>query len=100
MALMQIAVIPLGTQSTSLSPYIAALLRELQISGAEYRLTDMGTIIEGEATSLLQLAAKLHELPFAAGVKRVVTTIHIDDRRDKHVSLDDKKRTVERLLDG
>jgi len=98
MALMQIAVIPLATSSTSLSPYIAALHRELQTSGADYRLTDMGTIIEGETAALLHLAAKLHELPFDTGIKRVVTTIQLDDRRDKHVSLGDKQRTVERLL--
>ena len=98
MALMQIAVIPLATPSTSLSPYIAALHRELQKSGSAFRLTDMGTIIEGEAANLLLLAARLHELPFSEGISRVVTTIQLDDRRDRRVCLDDKKRTMERLL--
>ena len=98
MALMQISVIPLATQSTSLSPYIAALHRELQKSGTAFQLTDMGTIIEGDAASLLQLAARLHELPFAAGLKRVVTTLQLDDRRDKKVLIGDKTHPVERLL--
>ena len=100
MALMQIAVIPLATPSTSLSRYIAALHRELQKSGTAFQLTDMGTIIEGDATKLLLLAATLHELPFASGIERVVTTIQLDDRRDKGVSLGDKTQAVKRLLPG
>lgn len=98
MALMQIAVLPLATPSTSLSRYIAELHRELRESKTSFRLTDMGTIVEGEATKLLQLAARLHELPFASGVERVVTTIQLDDRRDKKVSLGDKTKAVERIL--
>ena len=95
---MQIAVIPMATQSTSLSRYIAALQEELQKSGAIYQLTDMGTIVEGDATHLLQLAARLHELPFAMGLKRVITTIQLDDRRDKGTSLGDKTQSVEKIL--
>jgi uncharacterized protein (TIGR00106 family) len=98
MALMQIAVIPLATPSTSLSPYIAALHRELQNAGATYRLTDMGTIIEGKVEKLWGIAAKLHQLPFEQGVSRVVTSIQIDDRRDKQVALGDKIDSVNRFL--
>jgi uncharacterized protein YqgV (UPF0045/DUF77 family) len=40
----------------------------------------------------------LHELPFAKGVKRVVTRIVIDDRRDKEVRLGDKTKSVQARL--
>lgn len=95
---MQIAVIPLATPSTSLSQYIAALHRELRNTGATYRITDMGTIIEGEVEKLWKIAAKLHQLPFEQGISRVVTSIQIDDRRDKQVALGDKIDSVNRFL--
>ena len=57
-------------------------------------LHDMGTIVEGKAGELLALARKLHEIPFKIGVKRVYTTIQMDDRRDKKVSLGDKVKSV------
>jgi uncharacterized protein YqgV (UPF0045/DUF77 family) len=54
----------------------------------------MGTIVEGKAGDLLALARKLHELPFKMGVKRVYTTIQLDDRRDKKVVLGEKIKSV------
>jgi uncharacterized protein (TIGR00106 family) len=58
----------------------------------------MGTIVEGKAGDLLALARRLHELPFQKGVKRVYTTIQLDDRRDKKVVLGDKIKSVRRKM--
>ena len=54
----------------------------------------MGTLVHGQPETLLRVAQALHELPFQQGVKRVLTHISIDDRRDKEVSLGDKKKSV------
>ncbi len=75
MALMEISIIPLGTGSTSLSKYVASVVKLIKNSGLSYRLSDMGTTIEGEAGGLLELAKRLHELPFSQDVKRVYTVI-------------------------
>ena len=61
-------------------------------------LHDMGAIGEGRAGDLLALARKLHEIPFKKGAKRVYTTIQMDDRRDKKVSLGDKVKSVRKKL--
>ncbi len=98
MALMEISVVPLGTGSTSLSKYVAQIVRILQEEGFSYTLTDMGTIIEGPVEQLFHLARRLHEAPFTAGVKRVYTSIKIDDRRDKEVHLGEKVKSVEGKL--
>jgi uncharacterized protein YqgV (UPF0045/DUF77 family) len=37
---------------------------------------------------------KMHEVPFEAGALRVVTTIKIDDRRDKEASAKEKVKAV------
>jgi uncharacterized protein (TIGR00106 family) len=98
MALMQINVLPLGTSSPSVGEFVASIVKQLQREGAVCRLTDMGTEVEGEAAALLALAARLHEIPFAKGCRRVVTQIVIDDRRDKKIGLGDKVESVNQRL--
>jgi len=89
----EIHVVPLGTATTSLSHYIAACIDIVkQAQDISYQLTAMGTIIQGSLEQILELAQKMHEAPFAMGVKRVVTTINIDDRRDKPLTIEGKVR--------
>lgn len=95
MALMEISVVPLGLATPSVGDHIAALVDFLRRHQIPYRLTDMGTVIEGPPDQLLEWARTLHELPFGKGVQRVLTHITIDDRRDKKVSLGDKVASVE-----
>ena len=98
MALMEISIIPLGTGSTSLSKHVASVVKLVKSSGLSYRLSDMGTTIEGEAGELLELAKRLHESPFSPNVKRVYTVIKLDDRRDKPTNIGDKVKSVEQKL--
>ena len=91
----EIHVVPLGTTTTSLSHYIAACIDIVQqAQGISYQLTAMGTIIQGSLEQILELAQKMHEAPFAMGVKRVATTINIDDRRDKPLTIEGKVKAV------
>ena len=94
MALMHITIIPLGTGSPSVGEYIADIQKVLEISGFPFKLTDMGTIVEGGSKELLVLAAQLAEMPFNMGARRVVTQISLDDRRDKKVELGDKVASI------
>ncbi|HAW59944.1 MAG TPA: hypothetical protein DCW86_00530 [Actinobacteria bacterium] len=94
MALMEISVVPIGTPTPSIGDYIAEVVKTLEQEGAKFKLTDMGTIIEGDVEEILALARKLHETPFKKGIQRVITTIEIDDRRDKKVSIEDKVKSV------
>jgi uncharacterized protein (TIGR00106 family) len=98
MALMQLTVIPLGTGSPSVGDHVAAIQKALEKEDVSFKLTDMGTIIEGETAVLLTLAGRLHELPFDRGVQRVVTQITLDDRRDRRVGLGEKIASVQRRL--
>jgi uncharacterized protein (TIGR00106 family) len=98
MALMEISVLPLGLGGPSVGEYIAELIRYLEKANIPHDLTDMGTLVQGDAASLLKVAQALHELPFDRGVKRVVTHITIDDRRDKEVLLGDKSKAVKTRL--
>ncbi len=91
----EIHVIPLGTATTSLSRYVAACLDVVkEAQDVSYHLTAMGTIIQGRLERILELAQQMHEAPFALGAKRVTTTIHIDDRRDKPITINGKVKAV------
>ncbi len=100
MAVVEISIVPLGTGTTSLSPYVAACEKVLQENseGLKYELTAMGTIIEGDLDKILKLIRKLHEVPFENGALRVSTSIKIDDRRDKQGTIEQKIKSVEDKL--
>ena len=94
MAIAEVGIIPIGTKSTSLSSYVAACLKVMEDSGLNYEVHGMGTIIEGALKDIFNVILKMHEVPFEAGALRVVTTIKIDDRRDKETSARNKVKSV------
>jgi uncharacterized protein (TIGR00106 family) len=100
MALVEVSVIPVGTPTPSVSQYIARAVKVLEgEKDIKYELTAMGTIIEGDLEQVLTLVRKMHEAVFNAGVMRVVTTIKIDDRRDKASSMSSKMESLKRKLE-
>jgi uncharacterized protein (TIGR00106 family) len=98
MAILEISVVPIGTKGTSVSSYVADCIRILKKEKVRYELTSMGTNIEGNLEDLIRVAVKMHEEPFRKGAARVLTTLKIDDRRDKKATLEGKKRAVQKKL--
>ena len=98
MAIVFVTIAPLGTASSSLSPYVAGVERVLRSSGLKHELTAMGSIIEGNLDEILPVLRVMHEQPFAQGAVRVSTLIKIDDRRDKPGSIEGKIRSVKEKL--
>lgn len=99
MALVKVSVIPLGTGTPSVSRYVARAVEVLQDEkDINYELTAMGTIMEGDLDRLLAVVRKMHEAVFEAGAMRAVTTVEIDDRRDKVSSLSGKLESLKRQL--
>ncbi len=94
MAVVEVSVVPLGTGDTSLSGYVADAVRIVRESGLEYELTAMGTIIYGELEAVLDVVRSMHESCFQKGVRRVLTQVKIDDRRDKSVAPGSKVAAV------
>lgn len=95
----EVVVVPLGTESPSLSQYVAAVEKVLQkYPQVKTLLTPMSTIIEGDLDEVLRIIREMHEVPFLKGARRVSTRISIDDRRDKVVTMDGKLRAVKSKL--
>lgn len=102
MAIAEVSILPVGTSTTSLSPWVADLQRLLAAcpEPIRYEMTGMSTLIEGAPADLFVVLARLHEAPFARGAGRVYTVVKIDDRRDKDSTLSAKVQSVNRLLSG
>ena len=98
MAIVEVSIVPLGTSTPSVSKYVAKALQALEGENIEIELTPMGTIIEGDLDEILRLVKLMHESPFTEGAMRVVTTIKIDDRRDKTSSMSSKIESVKRQM--
>ena len=99
MAIAEVSVIPLGTKTASVSQYVARAVRALeQERDIKYETTAMGTIIEGDLDRILAVVKKMHEGTFGEGVARVLTTVKIDDRRDKAQSMKAKLDSLKKKL--
>jgi uncharacterized protein (TIGR00106 family) len=101
-AIVDVTVIPIGTETPSVSKFVAeiqSILTKYQEQGViSYQLTPMSTLIEGELSVLFEVIQAIHESPFQNGIQRVATNIRIDDRRDKKVTMNDKLDSVKREL--
>jgi len=95
MVIAEVNIIPLGTKTPSVSKHLARAFRALQgEKNIKYELTSMGTIMEGDLGDILRVVKNMHESIFDGEVMRVVTTIRIDDRRDKTSSMNDKTESL------
>ena len=100
MVIAEISVVPIGTCTPSVSQYVAKAIGVLgQEKNIKYKLTGMGTILEGELTAVLEAVRKMHESVFGDQIQRVVTSITIDDRRDRESSVEHKIQSVLRRLE-
>ncbi|MDO5374698.1 MAG: MTH1187 family thiamine-binding protein [Staphylococcus rostri] len=102
MAIVDVVVIPVGTEGPSVSQYIAEIQTKLESFKQEgkinYQLTPMNTLIEGDLKDLFEVIQAIHELPFNKGLDRVCTNIRIDDRRDIEREMNDKLVSVQKHL--
>jgi len=94
--LIEFSIIPIGIGS-SLSANIAEILKIVDASGLPYKVTPMGTVLEGEWGELMQLIKKCHKTAMKTS-ERVVTRISIDDRKGKLNRMEEKVRSVEKKV--
>jgi uncharacterized protein (TIGR00106 family) len=106
----EISVIPIissrgdneNTNSNSgMSKYIAKAFDAIRkIEGINVVLTSMGTHIEtADFEKILKAVNATHEsLRREGNVTRIISTIRIDERRDKSATFDDRIRSVQKKL--
>ncbi len=91
----ELEIVALGTGSTGMSAHISEAVKAIERAGVKYQLTPMGTVMEvsslDEAFSAVKAA---HEALVRKGIKRVVTHLTIDDRRDTPKGMSEKVEAV------
>jgi uncharacterized protein (TIGR00106 family) len=100
MVIAEITVVPSGV-GPSVSDYVARAQKVIRRhGGVKSQLTPMGTILEGELDDVLAVIREVHESTFDERVKRVLTLVKIDDRRDKVLSMQGKLDSVTSKLNA
>ena len=94
MALLEISVIPVGTDNSSIGELVTQSCIAIEDKQLEYRITPTSTIIEGRLDDLLDIAKHMHSSPFKSGVDRVITSIKIDERHDKESNMNEMLEEV------
>ncbi len=94
--LVEFSMFPLD-KGTHLSSSVARVLKLVHKSGLDYRLTSMGTIVEGSWQRVMALIQQCHER-LMEDSDRVITTIKIDDHRGRRGRLTGKVESVEKVL--
>jgi len=96
MILLEFSMSPLG-KGESVSQYVARSLDIIDASGIPYRLTPMGTILEGEWEEVMSVVQQCYER-MRADCPRITCSIKIDAREGKSGRLQSKIASVEQRL--
>ena len=94
MAVAEVSVVPVGTGSASISDYVAGAFKIVRASGLKYELSSMSTNLEGDVPKIMEVVRQIHDSAFEQGAVRVLTSLKIDDRRDKPLTMDGKRAAV------
>ena len=90
-----ISVVPLGQEA--LSKDVSTVIDIIDKSGIDYKLTAMGTIVEGNADDVWRLIRRCHE-QMRSSHNRVHTQITIDDREAEEGAIRSKVDDIEKHL--
>jgi uncharacterized protein (TIGR00106 family) len=93
--IVEVSVVPVGTGETSVSAYVRAALKIIEESDLEYEINSMGTCVQGEWDEIFATLRAVHEELARMGCMRIVTTVKIDDRRDKYNTMEGKIAAVQ-----
>lgn len=95
MIISQLSISPVG-KDVSLSKYVKIAIDSIKKEGINYQTNAMATIIETEdLDTLFSIVKNAHNAVLSEGVKRVITELKIDDRKDKKVTIENKIKSVQ-----
>jgi uncharacterized protein (TIGR00106 family) len=98
MSTCSVTIIPVG-KGTSMSDILSKSIEALEeFDDVKLQITPMSTQIEGPTDRILEAVQAMHEAAFESGVDRVYTTIVLDERRDKDLSMQERVEHVKQKL--
>ncbi len=94
--LAEFSVVPMGT-GVSVSSQVARVLKIVAESGIAYKANPMGTVLEGEWNTVMDVIRKCHA-EVMKDAERAITSIKIDDRKGAGARMEKKLESVEQKL--
>ncbi|MGA3289453.1 MAG: MTH1187 family thiamine-binding protein [Candidatus Bathyarchaeia archaeon] len=96
----EFSIMPIGQKGSSVGRYVAVAVNALKnVKGLDFEVTPMGTILAAkDLDTIFEAIRQAHEAIIATGVKRVLSTLRIDDRRDKARTMNDKVKVVQEYM--
>jgi len=92
----EFSIFPVG-KDVHLSKHVAKVIKVIAESGLPYKVTAMGTIVEGGTDEVFALLKACHEV-MAVSCERVVTNVKIDDFVGRKGRIEGKVKSVEKRL--
>ena len=94
MIIAQLSISPVG-KGVSLSKYVREVIQILRDSDLKFKINPMSTTIEtNDLKTLFNLVQTLNEHLFNLGIKRIVTDLKIDFRKDKDATMESKLESI------
>lgn len=95
MIISQLSIAPVG-KGTGLSKFVKIVIHTLKKNNIKFKTNDMATVIETEdLETLFNVVKEAHNAVLNSGVKRVITELKIDDRKDKNVIIGTKVNAIQ-----
>jgi uncharacterized protein (TIGR00106 family) len=93
--IVDISVEPIGTGTTSISKYVKIVYEVLKSKGIKFYPAPSMTSLElDDITQLGYIIKDIDDALAAEGIKRIVSFMKIDDRRDKENSIEHKLEVI------
>jgi len=92
--IVELSVVPVGTGEASVGAYVKAAVKIIEETDLDYQINSMGTCVQGEWGEIFSTLKAVHDELAKMGCNRIVTTVKIDDRRDKFSTMDAKVSAV------
>ncbi len=79
----EISVTPIGLDVTSMRAYIEDAINAIRGTGVRFRVTEMGTNVEGSFDDIVRAFRAAHDACVRRGAGRVMASLRVDDRLDQ-----------------
>lgn len=90
MIISQLSIAPIGSNS-SVSKYVKNVIEVIKKYDVKSETNAMATVIEtNDLETLFKIVQEAHMTVVDSGVKRIITELKIDDRRDKDATIESK----------
>ncbi|MEH7085657.1 MTH1187 family thiamine-binding protein [Neobacillus drentensis] len=98
MPLLEISIVPVGTDSPSFSSQVTDEVRVIMEKDLKYEVTPTSTVLEGDIDDLWEAAKEMHQKALEVGPERIITNINIDHRTDKQMDMDQQIEKIEKHM--